>query len=92
MGLFRYKRLLFGLSCAPEMFQRIMEEVLSGLPGVFVYLDDLLVWGSSDENLKRVLHRLNDRGFTLNIEKCVFRQPEVPLTGHIISEGTIPRS
>lgn len=40
-----------------------MEEVLSdlsGLPGVFAYLDDLLVWGSSgeehNENLKAVLH------------------------------------
>ncbi|XP_044759177.1 uncharacterized protein K02A2.6-like [Coccinella septempunctata] len=62
LGLFRYKRLMFELKCAPEMFQRILENILSGLKGVFNYLDDLLIFGRTleehDANLKAVLQRL----------------------------------
>ena len=36
-GLFRFKRLPFGVSCAPEIFQRVVSDILSGLPGVVVY-------------------------------------------------------
>ncbi|XP_058811184.1 uncharacterized protein K02A2.6-like [Topomyia yanbarensis] len=57
-GLFRFKRLPFGLVTAPEIFQRIMEELLSGCEGTFYYLDDIIVEGETkdihDENLKKV--------------------------------------
>ena len=33
-GLFRYKRLMFGVSCAPEMYQRTMQQTLAGCKGV----------------------------------------------------------
>ena len=33
-GLFRYKRLMFGISCAPEMYQRVMQQALEGCEGV----------------------------------------------------------
>ncbi|XP_065076639.1 uncharacterized protein K02A2.6-like [Ochlerotatus camptorhynchus] len=32
MGLFRYKRLMYGIVIAPEIFQRIMEQILSSSP------------------------------------------------------------
>ena len=93
VGLFRYKRLVQGLKCAPEMFQRILENVLAGLSGVFNYLDDLLVFGSSveehDANLKAVLHPLNEVGLVLNSSKCQFRQNEVPFLGHVIGNNSI---
>ena len=50
-GLFKYYRLLFGISCAPGIFQRDMDCLLKGIPGVVVYLDDILVIGSSEEHL-----------------------------------------
>ena len=44
-GLFPYNRLPFRVSSAPAIFQRIMESILQ----VSVYIDDILVTGSSRE-------------------------------------------
>ena len=42
-GLFRYTRLPFGISSAPGIFQRVMENILQGISNVTVYLDDILL-------------------------------------------------
>ena len=42
-GLMRFKRLPFGLSCAPEIFQKVMERVLVDCKGIIIYLDDIFV-------------------------------------------------
>ncbi|XP_065224410.1 uncharacterized protein K02A2.6-like [Planococcus citri] len=93
LGLFRYKRLMFGLTCAPEMFQRILEGVLSGLIGVFNFIDDIFVFGKTQEehdlNLRNLLHRLEEHGLTINPKKCQFRMNEVTFLGHIIKPGVI---
>jgi len=44
-GRFCFNKLPFGISSAPEIFQRQMNEVLSGLPGVLCHIDDILVYG-----------------------------------------------
>lgn len=58
-GLFRFKRLPFGLVTAPEIFQRVMEEMLSGCEGCYWYLDDVIIEGETQEahdtNLKKVV-------------------------------------
>lgn len=90
-GLFRYNRLPFGVSAAPAIFQRCMENLLRGCQGVSVYLDDLLVTGSTtDEHLERldhVLHILETAGLRLNRSKCAFLLPKVEYLGHIIDES-----
>ena len=43
MGLYQYNRLPFGVSSAPAIFQRTIENILKGIPRVCVYLDDILV-------------------------------------------------
>ena len=43
MGLFRYRRLPFGIATAPAMWQRAMPVVLQGCKGVVYYIDDILV-------------------------------------------------
>ncbi|XP_050335789.1 uncharacterized protein K02A2.6-like [Bactrocera neohumeralis] len=48
-GLFRYKRLMFGVNSAPEIFQRIMEELLSPCKNVLNYIDDVIIFGSSEQ-------------------------------------------
>ena len=91
-GLFKYNRLLFGVSCAPGIFQRVMDSLLKGIPGVVVYLDDFLITGPSEEehlsSLKQVLTRLQDAGLRLNKKKCNFLVPSVTYLGYRIdSEG-----
>ena len=43
-GVWRYKRLPMGLRNSAQSFQRLMSSTLDGLPGTFVYLDNILVY------------------------------------------------
>lgn len=94
-GLFRYNRLPYGIASAPGIFQRTIEGVLRDIPGVSVYLDDILITGSSEEEhlatLDKVLSRLRDAGLQLRKEKCWFLAPSVIYLGHRIdAEGLHP--
>lgn len=92
-GLFRFKRLPFGLVSAPEIFQKVMEEILAGCEGTVCYLDDIYVegddWEQHNTRLNEVYKRLKNRGVVLNHEKCVIGVSEVQFLGHIISANGI---
>ena len=94
-GLFQYTRLPFGVASAPAVFQQTMENLLQGLKHVCVYLDDILVTGSSKrnhlENLTEVLGRLEKAGMRLKQSKCQFMLPAVEYLGHKISEKGLQR-
>lgn len=87
-GLFRSRRLLYGVNSAPGIWQRNMEQVIQGLDGVEVILDDMIVTGKSKEhflhNLELLLQRLRDHGLKLNREKCKFLEKQIAYCGHII--------
>ena len=94
-GLFQFNRLSFGISAAPGIFQRSMSQLLKDIPGVFLYLDDILVKGSNKrehlENLRQVLTKLQAAGLKLSIEKCCFGVPSVAYLGYVIDrEGIHP--
>ena len=63
-------------SSAPALFQRAMDTILQGLPGIVCYQDDILVTGKEiDEhlkNLERVFGRLKEFGLRLRLTKCKF--------------------
>ena len=72
-----------------------MSEALGGLSGTVCVMDDILIYGRTqeehDERLRLVLHRLTELGMTLNSEKCKFAQPSVKFLGHVIDcEGIRP--
>ena len=50
-GLYRYKRLPFGVSSAPAIFQRIMDQLLQGVKFTVCCLDDILVSGVPLRNI-----------------------------------------
>ena len=80
---------------APGIFQRTLESLLQGVPRTAVYLDDILVSGSSladhHRNLELVLSKLHQSGLRLKREKCVFLQKSVTYLGHVIDhEGIHP--
>ena len=60
-GLFVYNRMAFGVSSASAIFQRVIENLLPGIPHTVVYLDVILVTGVSEEdhqaNMKEALRR-----------------------------------
>ena len=94
-GLFQYNRLPYGISSAPGIFQRTMENLLQGIPYVIVRVDDILVSGANDEehiaNLEEVLKRLSNAGAKLKKSKCVFMASEITYLGQRINrEGIKP--
>jgi hypothetical protein len=88
-GLYEFLRMLFGLRNAGQTFQRMMDDVIAGLPFCFVYLDDVLVASSDHQqhqhHIKEVLARLKRHGLVLNAEKCQFGAAEISYLGHHIS-------
>ena len=91
------KRLPFGISSAPEIFQRTMTEILQGIDGVICYFDDILLHSKTDSEhetlLNRITERLQEVGLQLNTGKCELRKHEVTFLGHVInSQGVRPDS
>lgn len=88
-GLMRFKRLMFGICCAPEIFQKTIHKILLGLKGTFNYLDDIIIFGKTKEELEgnrdKVLERLQNHEIMLNKEKCIMEAESLNFLGHNIS-------
>ena len=84
-GLFTYKRMPYGVSSAPSIFQRVIDSLFQRIPNVLCYLDDILITGKTVEHIKTfeiVMKKLNDMGFHLKREKCSFLEENVMFLGH----------
>ena len=92
-GLFQYKVLPFGLTNAPAVFQRFMQSVVSGLEGVGVYLDDIVVhhedWSEHIKVLHQVFQRLQQAKLTINLAKSDFGHGRISYLGHEVGGGCI---
>ncbi|UYV62932.1 K02A2.6-like [Cordylochernes scorpioides] len=92
-GRFRFKRLPYGLNSASEVFQRCINNILSGLQGTACYMDDILIYGNTMEehnrNLETVLRRLEENNVKLNAKKQQIAVNKVNFLGHIISRDGI---
>ena len=92
-GLYTFNRMPFGITIAPGIFQNFIDVTTNGIPNVLVYLDDLLVYASTPEELlialRRVLEALERDGWQISSKKCVFGARQIKLLGHIISENGV---
>lgn len=88
-GLFRYKRLIFGVNAAAEIFQHAIQTVIADVKGAFNVSDDIIVFGSDkqshDSALENTLKKLHENGLTINAQKCKFSQTQVTFYGHVFS-------
>ncbi|GFR73887.1 Pol polyprotein [Elysia marginata] len=77
-GRFFMKRLPFGISSAPEIFMRVVSDIIEGINGVICYFDDILCHPKTKEDHEKLLtlvhRRLEEAGLQLNKEKCVYRK------------------
>ena len=88
VGNFKYLFLPMGLATSSGYFQKLMNEVFSGLPQVFVYLDDIIIMSSSLEDHQRLLNlvfkRLEEHSLVVNTKIRIGRKPVVICGTHSI--------
>lgn len=92
-GLLGTNRLCFGVKTAPAQFQAAIDKILTGIPHVFCYIDDILVATDSIEEhlhtLKSIFKRLAEFNVKLNGDKCQFFRSKIQYLGHNLSADGI---
>ena len=67
-GLYWYKRLMFGINSAPEIHQRIIQQILQHIPNGRNNVDDIIIFAKNqeehDKTLRLVLQRLREKNLT----------------------------
>ena len=78
----------FGITSAPEHFQRCINDILNDLQGVVCHVDDILVSGRDKQEHYECLHaflkKLEAAGITLYKQKCKFSCTKIVFLGHVI--------
>ena len=92
-GLFAPTRLPYEISSATAIFQRKMDQVLLGVPGVACRVDDIVITGPDDEThmerLEELITRLKNAGFRCRADKCRFMVESVVYLGYEISRAGV---
>ncbi|XP_062713612.1 uncharacterized protein K02A2.6-like [Aedes albopictus] len=96
MGVYRWKRMPFGISLAPEVYQKAQQQVIAGLRGVRCIADYVIVFGCGDtieeamldhnRNLEAAMQRFRERRLKLNRSKARVALSSVPFFGHILTD------
>ena len=100
-GRYRWLHMPFGISSAPEVWQRTMHEFIEGLQGVEVIADDFIIAGFGDtkeeaykgleQNERSFFTRCREWNLKLNRDKVKRAQTNVRFTGHQLTpEGLKP--
>ena len=84
----------FGLKNAPQIFQRIMDNIFKDLNHCcLVYIDDILVFSKTVEQHKddvlAVTKRCIDHEIILGKSKCIYAKQEIEFLGLEIKAGKI---
>ena len=86
IGRYQFKRLPMGSKVASDIFQRMLDSVYIGLPGVTEIADDMVIFGRNEEehdrNLILFLETTRKNGLVLNKKKLQFKKEEVSFFGH----------
>ncbi|KII74264.1 Retrovirus-related Pol polyprotein from transposon 17.6 [Thelohanellus kitauei] len=90
-GLYRYKRLPFGVSSTPAIFQRYIESIRMKTPNCATFLDGILVTRASMmahlKTLELVFAKSQENGLSCKIQKCEFVKTEITYLGQVLSKA-----
>ena len=96
-NLYQFRVMPFGLCNAPATFQRVIQQILSGLGGsspfYCAYIDDILVFSDNIEqhmqHLQQVFERVRLAGLLLHPKKCQFARSSTTYLGNVITGNGI---
>lgn len=92
-GRYKFKRMPYGLSSCPEVFHKTFKKIFNGIKNLEVYIDDILIWAESDDELMKILEKVFERAkqynVKFNVNKCKFLVKRVKYLGHILTENGI---
>jgi hypothetical protein len=92
-GLYRYKVMPFGLKNAPATFQRMINQIVTDIPGCEAYIDDVIIYSETwDEHVERIrllFQKLAYANLTVNLVKSEFGQTTVLYLGHVVGQGQV---
>jgi len=92
-GQFRFARVPFGIASAPAMMQRVTDEIASDLEGLCCYMDDVLVYAESEEELEKrttnLIEKLTKANLRINFEKSEFGVRSLRFLGFQIDKDQI---
>ena len=89
-GRHKFNRLPFGISCASDAAQQMVEKYFGDIEGVTVINDDLIIAAKSNEEhddiLKNVFQRAHENNIKFNKNKIQLRVPNVTYLGNLVIE------
>lgn len=88
-GVYCYKRLIYEVNSAFELFQTIIEQIIRGYEGARNIIDNVVIWATNqrhrDSRLGKVLHVIKKMGFKINPKEGVLSVNTLTVGGHTIS-------
>ncbi|XP_037521061.1 uncharacterized protein LOC119397715 [Rhipicephalus sanguineus] len=92
-GHYQFRYMPFGIKTAPAVFTKLMRRVLSSVPDVAYYYDDVLIasatWGEHCRTLREVFLRIGEAGLTVKPAKCEIGMHQISFLGHQIGAGEL---
>ena len=92
-GLFKFRTMPFGLVNSGATFCRLMRIILSNLPNVDSFVDDMWIftetWKDHMTSLRQVLDRLRSAKLTTKPSKCMIGYDSIECLGHNIVGQTV---
>ena len=89
-GWYRFHRLPFEISLAPEMYHKAVHVIFEHIEGVDTSMDDIIVYGSTleehNERLMKVFQEGRRSNLKQNKDKCVFGVHELTFLGDVIAD------
>ena len=92
-GRYRFLRMPFGLKMSQDVFQARIDQTFEGCSGVTGIADDIVTYGTSDEdhdlNMHQMMVRCEQSGLKLNPDKCRIKEDKIKFFGIICSADGI---